>query len=462
MKCRIEDGAHTARHRHSRHTPSAKACFDSSQGSEVAPPEVWNSLQPLVALSALVGVPPCRPRWSATLDAVSRLYSLAVLCSLVYMGYSAAARVIQSFRPRPNCYSYFVPRLLGCGVVTSAACASVLALLAARCDWLCTFSAELQRVDDLLGVDKWKAHRTTKLYLFISLGLLMTAYIGIVTWDTIIASYYDVLTEIIVFVITITFEQFFIFALIIRYRFLMLNEAVLHMFSYQKETLSMTNITATTSRQCHLSPLSLPSKQNSLKQSTWPASCDQLLTVKVAHNKLSNLASALNEVYTVPITAMVLQALTSGVQVIFNVLLLLLDEEEDNNVLVLPDICYVVMTTINVVALACCCQSTVSQARRTASIAEDLIVANAAAGDSEAASQQLRQLSRQVRHSPVSFSACSLFSVDATMLAAFLSTVATYTIILLQFAVSNNSCIWKNFPLGTVGSDTNETTSPLP
>ncbi|XP_049771972.1 craniofacial development protein 2-like [Schistocerca cancellata] len=54
----------------------------------------------------------------------------------------------------------------------------------------------------------------------------------------------------------------------------------------------------------------------------------------------------------------------------------------------------------------------------------------------EELSQQLRQLSQQVRHHPVSFSACSIFNVDSGLLTGFVATVVTHAIILLQFGAS--------------------------
>ncbi|XP_047106718.1 receptor-interacting serine/threonine-protein kinase 4-like [Schistocerca piceifrons] len=59
-------------------------------------------------------------------------------------------------------------------------------------------------------------------------------------------------------------------------------------------------------------------------------------------------------------------------------------------------------------------------------------------GGHEEISQQLRQVSQQVRHSPVKFSACSLFSVDGTLLTGYVAAVVTYAIILTQF--NTGSC----------------------
>ncbi|XP_049855063.1 uncharacterized protein LOC126335650 [Schistocerca gregaria] len=459
MDYRVGGGGRAKAHQRIVQTPSVATRTDGGRPppAQTEPPDIGYALRPLVALSALVGVPPCRPSRSALLDAASRAYSLAVVGCLAYMGYATAAYIVEAYGAA--CHSYYVPEFVGRSVVSCAACVSVLSLLLARGDWLSVFSAEIRHVDDLLAVDKWKAHRATKFYLFTSLGLLLAGYTGNVVWDVIVISPYDALVEIIDFVIVVTFEQFLVFALIIKYRFLLLNETVLHLFRSQLKTFREMNVPTIKSVQCHL-PYRHPSAlDDSPKQSTWPVSCDQLLTIKVVHMKLTKLADALNDVYTVPITVMAFQALVTIVQVVFNILLCLLDQDEENDTIILPDLCYLLMTVTSVLVLTYCCQSTTSQARRTASIAEDLVLANTAVGGSEAFSQQLRELSRQVRHNPVVFSACSLFSVDASLLMGFMSTVATYSIILLQFVVSNKGCPLGGGPANSMGVDVNETTS---
>ncbi|XP_049799519.1 uncharacterized protein LOC126234815 [Schistocerca nitens] len=321
-------------------------------------------------------------------------------------------------------------------------------------DWLANFAAELRRVDDLLDLDRSAANRATALYASASFALLLLPYLGSIVWDVLSDSDFNAMTVAVIIVIIVAYEQFFILGLVIRYRLRMLTKAVELSFRSELETFSVLDRTKVSGRR-HFSV----SRPNSLKQQTTSSpSCEHLLMIKIAHMKLRKLASSLNDKYAVPITAMTVQAFVMSVQVIFSILVILLDEDKHNDKEIFAGVSYLVMNIISMYSLTCCCESIASQARGTVELTEHLILANETVGGSEAVTHELARLSRQVRHSPISFSAWSLFSIHATLLTAFTSYVATYTIILLQFAVANTGCPTA----GPVTSAINETTSPMP
>ncbi|XP_049947132.1 uncharacterized protein LOC126455425 [Schistocerca serialis cubense] len=367
------------------------------------------------------------------------------------MGNEAAVRSTHGYHV--NCYSYYVPHIFTRAIVTAGACASVLAMSLAPGAWLANFAAELRRVDDLLDLDRSAANRATALYASASFALLLLPYLACVVWDVLSDNDFNAMTVAVIIVIIVAYEQFFILGLVIRYRLRMLTKAVELSFRSELETFSVLDRTKVSGRR-HFSV----SRPNSLKQTTSSPSCEHLLMIKIAHMKLRKLASSLNDKYAVPITAMTVQAFVMTVQVIFSILVILLDEDKDNDKEIFADVSYLVMNIISMYSLTCCCESIASQARRTVELTEHLILANETVGGSEAVTHELSRLSRQVRHSPISFSAWSLFSIHATLLTAFTSYVATYTIILLQFAVANTGCPTTSL----VTSAINETTSPMP
>ncbi|XP_049832892.1 uncharacterized protein LOC126273382 [Schistocerca gregaria] len=155
-----------------------------------------------------------------------------------------------------------------------------------------------------------------------------------------------------------------------------------------------------------------------------------LVDVRLAYMRLSKVAAAVNRMYGIPIVGSALQTLTVSYHVIFHILGAALHREKAGLFDTLTDTSYVVVTLASFVCMAAACHSAAAQASRTATISDERSLTNSAGPE---VCRQLRQLSRQARHRPVTFSACRLFTVDAPLLTAMAATIASYTIILLQF-----------------------------
>ncbi|XP_049964527.1 uncharacterized protein LOC126484968 [Schistocerca serialis cubense] len=338
-------------------------------GVRLAPSSLWRSLRPLVVVSTALGVGPHRPRCCCLLGAASRAYSLAIALAVLCLCSMDAAFVAEAEVEQKR-IAASASGFITIITITVTAALSILSSLAGNGDRFLSLVSEIERVD----------------------------------FTTLVA--------------------------VLGHRFSLLNDTILRMSGnisvmQWNELSQLTNNRRLmlASRRTH------PTKrfpEESITLMTIPI----LVDVRLAYMRLSKVAAAVNRMYGIPIVASALQTLTVSYHVIFCILGAALHREKADLFETLTDTSYVVVTLASFVCMAAACHSAAAQASRTATISDERCLTNSAGPE---VCLQLRQLSRQARHCPVSFSACRLFTVDAHLLTAMAATIASYTIILLQF-----------------------------
>ncbi|XP_049800298.1 uncharacterized protein LOC126235630 [Schistocerca nitens] len=329
--------------------------------------------------------------------------------------------------------SVLVPALAG------ALCSSVSGVVAGVCALLRSSSrlpsavSAIERVDQLLAVDRPRAYSTTRTYCVLSLSVVLLYQAALAVYKGLVVHQY-VLFPFVATVTMLTLLQFFTLVLTLRYRFHTLNRELVKCLGYSGDSLELLD-------QIHNCG---GTKWRSVDNHSLidhiivgdDTLCARLLQLQVVYKRLTQLASSVNDMYAVPIVALVVQDFAVITGLVFHLLLVAFSDREYDAVDTTIDQSFMVLSALRLVCLASVCQTTSSEAVTTVDVAEELLLLNMARRGSPAVSRELRQLSRQARLRPVTFSACSLFTVDAGLLTTMAATILTYTVILLQFIAS--------------------------
>ncbi|XP_049816352.1 uncharacterized protein LOC126263307 [Schistocerca nitens] len=399
-------------------------------GVRLEPSSLWRSLRPLVMVSTALGVGPHRPRCCCLLGAASRAYSLAIalavlcLCSMD-AAFVAGAEVEQ--KRIAASASGFITII----TITVTAALSILSSLAGSGDRFLSLVSEIERVDVLFHKRASRANSRTFLCLLLLAATLLTYYSMFIAFQVISSNSFAFVMVYVANCLTVFIVlQFTTLVAVLRHRFSLLNDTILRM-SDNISVMQWNELSQlTNNRRLMLASRRTHPAKRFPEESITLMSIPILVDVRLAYMRLSKVAAAVNRMYGIPMVASALQTLTVSYHVIFCILRAALHREKADLFETLTDTSYVVVTLASFVCMAAACHSAAAQASRTATISDERCLTNSAGPE---VCLQLRQLSRQARHSPVSFSACHLFTVDGHLLTAMAATIASYTIILLQF-----------------------------
>ncbi|XP_049947131.1 uncharacterized protein LOC126455424 [Schistocerca serialis cubense] len=325
------------------------------------------------------------------------------------------------------CQSFFAPALVGAVACSCGGVACLLAALVGRRDAFARALAALEVVDQLLGADRPRLHRSTLFYSALAASLTALYHGSLAVYKTLYKGDY-VLFSLASVVATVTAAQFATLVTLLRHRFCLLNEALISTFGASSDIWEEPNetwpfcATKRTVTQRHTSVIG----HHTLHR--------QCLYFEIIYKVLTHAASSVNDMYAVSIVAIVVQDFLLITGLAFY-LLITVSSAAVLEVETLVDQSFIVFAVARIVCLATACESAVSQAKRTTQLAEDILLFHRANGSEERV-RELRNLARLSRRQPAAFSGGPLFSLDGRLLTALAGTVVTYTIILVQFLAS--------------------------
>ncbi|XP_049855105.1 uncharacterized protein LOC126335690 [Schistocerca gregaria] len=409
-----------------------------SHPSPKAPPlQMWGqsaaarSLRPVLLLSAVSGVPLCRWR-STPLATCRRAYSLAVTMGVLYLGFRALQNAVFVASDK-FWHRITVPGIVISTLMTVMTAGSILVLLSQCKKSFVEFIDDIEHMDTLLGRFPQRCDVKVRLFLTVMPAFILTLSIAAVTQCLYYRDNYFLATTIDNFIIFVILLQFLSLCLILGQKFKSVNQSMTADIRYEfMEKGSQDLITLLRRYNAHsFFTVNQLRPTNQILTSL----SDRIVKIQVFHLKLRKLASSLNDVYGPILTMLVIQNLAVTIECVTYVIIFVSYNVNVRTVEKVTCLLSIAVLVLQIASLVTICQSTSSEAKRTATLAEDLSTLNVAGGGSEQLTRQLRQLSHQVRHSPVSFSACSLFMVDGRLLTGYVAAVVTYAIILMQFTV---------------------------